>query len=120
MKKINTMNVMFARNNPNFLKVINVIDFCQNRFGLSSTHSELAMTAAKKMSRTKLKEKTGHKVCRHLLDMLAEDQPDSDFCTSVDKGANSSHVKEDKFWFGTNLIAHLSKADNSGQISLSF
>lgn len=35
-------------------------------------YSELAMRAAKRMRRTKQKEKTGHTVCRHLLDMISE------------------------------------------------
>ena len=44
----------------------------------SAEHSELAMRAAKRMRRTKYKEKTGHKVCHHLLEMIresAESQP---------------------------------------------
>ncbi|HJP50631.1 MAG: hypothetical protein QGH99_05540 [Pseudomonadales bacterium] len=38
-----------------------------------SGHSELAMKAAKRMTRTRHKEKTGHIVCQHLLGMLAEE-----------------------------------------------
>ena len=38
----------------------------------SAEHSELAMKAAKRMRRTKYKEKTGHKVCHHLLEMIRE------------------------------------------------
>ena len=35
-------------------------------------HSALAMRAAKRMRRSKHKEKTGHKVCHHLLEMIRE------------------------------------------------
>ncbi|MBL4680104.1 MAG: hypothetical protein JKY88_05185 [Pseudomonadales bacterium] len=110
----------------NVLKVINVIDFCQNRFGSTpfcfpSTHSELAMTAAKKMRRTKSKEKTGHKVCLHLLDMLAEDQPSEAFRRGVDErsGKGKYSTKEDNLWFGA-TIPNLFNKESSRQISLSF
>ena len=39
-------------------------------------HSELAMRAAKRMSRSSHKEKTGRIICRHLLEMLAEKECD--------------------------------------------
>jgi len=115
----------------NVLKVINVVDFCQNRLGsasfgfpsfsFSSTHSELAMTAAKKMRRTKSKEKTGHKVCLHLLDMLAEDQPSEAFHRSVDQRSSNGKysTKEDNLWFGA-TIPNLFHKESSQQISLSF
>jgi len=103
------------------LKVINVIDFCQNRFSSPSAHSDLAMLAAKKMSKTRSKVKTGHKVCRHLLDMLAEDQTDSGFNTRLSTNLNTSTVKEDSFWFNAILtVPSFTKAENNGQISLSF
>ena len=39
-------------------------------------HSVLAMRAARGMRRSSHKEKTGRIICRHLLDMLAENQGD--------------------------------------------
>tara|TARA_R110002110_G_scaffold413807_1_gene641934 strand:- start:366 stop:740 length:375 start_codon:yes stop_codon:yes gene_type:complete len=39
---------------------------------MASEHSVLAMRAAKKMSRTKQKAKTGRAVCHHLLQMINE------------------------------------------------
>ena len=38
--------------------------------GKSKLHSKLAMKAARNMSRTRLKQKTGRRVCHHLKMML--------------------------------------------------
>ncbi len=43
----------------------------------TTRHSDLAMRAAKRMSRARHKEKNGRIICQHLLRMLAEDSADS-------------------------------------------
>ena len=48
----------------------------QNRLSSAPLrHSQLAMSAAKRMSRARKKERVGRVVCHHLLKMLASDTP---------------------------------------------
>ena len=47
----------------------------QSTSSLGLCHSEMAMHAAKKMRRSKQKQKTGRDVCHHLRMMLAANEP---------------------------------------------
>jgi len=96
--------------------MINVNDChgCSNRDrveGQRRNHSELAMKAAKRMRRSSHKEKTGHTVCQHLLEMLADNQVDLDRRTRRYQGRSIN--------FNQNSRIDSGKSD-AAQISLSF
>ena len=143
MKK--TLNMTSNRPPKKGMKVINVLDFYENRIGSRSpeskidqalrVHSDLAMAAAKKMRRSRCKEKTGHLVCAHWLDMLSEEKAlvSAPHAASSIKASSvktsrtrelftresSSKMVEDfeetGFWSGSNFI----KSGDGRQFSLS-
>ncbi|MFT5208660.1 MAG: hypothetical protein ACI9CE_000374 [Flavobacterium sp.] len=130
------------------MKIINVLDFYENnilkkgfldkhfldkRLGSvfsPSSHSDLAMAAAKKMRKTRSKEKTGHLVCVHLLDMLSDEKsstallsPGALSSSTLSPRARSSKrrpegqgvLEKTGFWLGANFI----KSGDGRQFSLS-
>ena len=60
----------------------------QSTSSLGLCHSEMAMHAAKKMRRSKQKQKTGRDVCHHLRMMLAANEPVVPF-TIASRGMSS-------------------------------
>lgn len=112
------------------MKIIDVLDFYENRIGSvfsQSSHSDLAMAAAKKMRKTRSKEKTGHLVCVHLLDMLSDEKSNAELSSSsaasFRRSLSSKRAPEDQqgvlektgFWLGSNFI----KSGDGRQFSLS-
>ncbi|HIG40455.1 MAG: hypothetical protein ABGY96_28740 [bacterium] len=51
-------------------------------------HSELAMKAAKRMPRSRQKEKNGRIICQHLLEMLADES------TAAKPGSRHGHGRD--------------------------
>ena len=99
-------------------KIINVLDFYEHRMGSPSSiddslknHSELAMAAAKKMRKSRCKEKTGHLVCTHLLEMLSDNNDFNKTATTE----ISDTFEETGFWLGSSFI----KSGDGRQFSLS-
>lgn len=54
-------------------------------------HSMMAMNAAKRMRRSKQKQKTGHVVCHHLRMMLAAEDP-VDFQSDFSRSGHSAAI----------------------------
>ena len=118
------------------MKIIDVLDFYENRIGSvfsQSSHSDLAMAAAKKMRKTRSKEKTGHLVCVHLLGMLSDEKSNAELSSSgvasfrrslssknilsSKRGPEGQHgvLENTGFWLGSNFI----KSGDGRQFSLS-
>ena len=75
-------------------------------------HSELAMRAAKRMPRSRQKEKNGRIICQHLLEMLAEaTATEYGNATDPDRGMG-------RYWAAPMHIEAHSRPD--GQFSLLF